>query len=105
MHVLVMQVLEAAEVPGQASFTAYSDGRARAFFTDRTIMHLNTTHSHCKVTWNTQQLYMTASGLKEAHLNFADSVGKRIQVAKTSLAYTSVCVDPLWVWKELKLNM
>lgn len=43
------QVLEQATVQGQGTFTAYRDGRVRMLFDDRAILHMNTTHSHCKV--------------------------------------------------------
>ncbi|KAF5833456.1 hypothetical protein DUNSADRAFT_10246 [Dunaliella salina] len=42
------KVLEHAEVPGQGTFSAYEDGRVRAMFADRTILHLNAAQSHCK---------------------------------------------------------
>jgi hypothetical protein len=43
------QAIEYAEVPGQGSFTAYEDGRVRAMFEDRTILHVNAAQTHCKV--------------------------------------------------------
>lgn len=42
-------VLEEADVPGQGHFVAYADGRLRAMFDDRTILHLNAARSYCKV--------------------------------------------------------
>lgn len=42
------RVLDRSTVPGVGSFTAYEDGRIRAQFEDRTIMHVNASHSHCK---------------------------------------------------------
>ncbi|KAG2487935.1 hypothetical protein HYH03_013514 [Edaphochlamys debaryana] len=42
-------VLERSEVPGLGAFTAYADGRVRACFEDRAILHMAASHSHCKV--------------------------------------------------------
>ncbi len=42
-------LLEEAFVPGEGEFYAYADGRVRAIFEDRTILHLNAVGSHCKV--------------------------------------------------------
>ena len=42
--------LEETYVPGQGSLCAFADGRVRAMFDDRTIVHMNAAHSHCKVT-------------------------------------------------------
>ncbi|GAX72778.1 hypothetical protein CEUSTIGMA_g234.t1 [Chlamydomonas eustigma] len=42
-------ILDKAEIPGWGSFCAFEDGRLRAFFEDRTILHMNRTHTHCKV--------------------------------------------------------
>ncbi|KXZ56915.1 hypothetical protein GPECTOR_1g825 [Gonium pectorale] len=42
-------VLEESDVPGHGHFTAYEDGRVRACFGDRTILHMSASHSHCKV--------------------------------------------------------
>ncbi len=36
------------DVPGQGVFTAYADGRLRAVFSDRTILHVNGARTHAK---------------------------------------------------------
>ncbi len=35
-------------MPAHGTFTAYADGRVRAFFADRTVLHLNQAHTHAK---------------------------------------------------------
>jgi hypothetical protein len=44
-----MQVVEHIETPGESTMTAYADGRVRAVFADRTIVHINGAHTHAKV--------------------------------------------------------
>ncbi|KAG1681112.1 hypothetical protein FOA52_015554 [Chlamydomonas sp. UWO 241] len=42
-------ILDESHVPEQGSFTAYADGRLRARFLDRTILHMNGARSHAKL--------------------------------------------------------
>jgi hypothetical protein len=45
----LQEIVEEASVPGQGGFSAYADGRLRAMFEDRTILHMNAARTHCKV--------------------------------------------------------
>ena len=42
-------VLEEASIAGEGRFVAYTDRRLRICFEDRTILHMNSAGSYCKV--------------------------------------------------------
>ncbi|KAJ9534795.1 hypothetical protein QJQ45_017217, partial [Haematococcus lacustris] len=46
--ILSEQVVEQASLHGEGTFAAYADGRVRVVFVDRTIIHINRTHTHAK---------------------------------------------------------